>query len=397
MIAFYVVLAVVFVIVAYTDFKSYGQLYKYYRFYFGNLNLLFKPPPLFYYPHVLIQLPVLRPDNLSAQEETAALYQLMNTIKCMQRLEWAKDRLWIQVIDQSKYPVPKEAWSDIPNIEILHTNIRTGKADNLNYGLSVGFGAKPEIKYVAVFDSDFRPTSSWLLRTIAVMENYNPGCVQTRWTFYNEEASLLTATSSLLLHSHFCIEKVISQQSLVSGYNSYFNGSGGVWSRKCIDACGGWPSVPFAQDLAMSKKAKAKGYRILYDPTIEAPNELPSTWMDFLDQQKRWACGGTMQGNKFWFKTYFCRWLLYCGCLMVLPTLHPNIAFIGMLFTMNFFMLPYYYCVGRISGKTPKDAIYACLGIQWLLFWTMAWASWGVMNAWLPTKKRPSVTTKRMV
>ena len=59
--------------------------------------------------------------------------------------------------------------------------------------------------------------------------------VQTRWAHLNESYSPLTRVQALALDGHFVIEQTGRNRA---GLLINFNGSGGVWRRACIEACG---------------------------------------------------------------------------------------------------------------------------------------------------------------
>ena len=76
-----------------------------------------------------------------------------------------------------------------------------------------------------------------------------------------------------------------------SGLLINFNGSGGVWRRKCIEEAGGWQSDTMTEDMDLSYRAQLAGWRTCYLPEVDAPAELPAQIEAFKRQQSRWAQG----------------------------------------------------------------------------------------------------------
>ena len=83
------------------------------------------------------------------------------------------------------------------------------------------------VKFVAVFDADFKPEPDFLLRTVPfLVANPTVGYVQTRWVFTNPDESYLTKAQELSLNYHMRCEQY-SHSASGSFFN--FNGTAGVW------------------------------------------------------------------------------------------------------------------------------------------------------------------------
>lgn len=88
-------------------------------------------------------------------------------------MDWPKDKLLIQVLDDSDDPITqlliKEEvykWQQLDaNIEYRHRVIREGyKAGNLKSAMSCSY--VKDYEFVAIFDADFQPASDFLKRTV---------------------------------------------------------------------------------------------------------------------------------------------------------------------------------------------------------------------------------------
>ncbi len=240
-------------------------------------------------PAVTIQLPVYN--------ESQLMRRLLNRIAA---LEYPRDRLQVQVLDDSTDDTPRilEHWvSQIRGkgleIGIIHREDRRGfKAGALRNGLSTATG-----ELIAIFDADFAPPKNWLLRATAAFDDPRVGCVQTRWGFSNAQSSPLTRAIALSLNGHFLIEQAArSNHHLMLG----FNGTAGMWRRACIEDAGGWQDDTLTEDLDLSYRAQLRGWRIRFLPDIVVPSLLPDQLDAFKKQQYRWAKGSMQTARKIY-------------------------------------------------------------------------------------------------
>jgi hypothetical protein len=70
-----------------------------------------------------------------------------------------------------------------------------------------------------------------------------------------------------------------------------FNGTAGIWRRKCIEDAGNWRGITLSEDMDLSYRAQIKGWRARYLTNVSAPAELPSLMVGFKRQQFRWSKG----------------------------------------------------------------------------------------------------------
>ncbi len=237
-------------------------------------------------PRVTVQLPVYNEANVVTRLVDAAA-----------RLDWPRDRLDVQVLDDStdETAVLAEAaarrWRERGvDVRVLRREARTGfKAGALAAGLREARG-----ELVAIFDADFIPPPDFLRRVVPAFLAPGAerlGMVQARWAHDNEEANLLTRLEAVLLDGHFVLEHTARNRS---GRFFNFNGTAGVWRRACIEEAGGWQHDTLTEDLDLSYRAQMAGWRFLFLPEVAVPAELPTDMDAFLVQQHRWA-KGTMQ------------------------------------------------------------------------------------------------------
>lgn len=240
-----------------------------------------------YFPLVTVQLPLYNERFVAAR-----------LIESAARLEWPKDKLEIQVLDDSTddtVGIVDEAVNRLAlegvNITVIRREHRKGfKAGALQGGMAHAAG-----KFIAIFDADFLPQPGFLARTLPCFSDPKVGMVQARWSFLNAEASWLTGVQSLLLSPHFGIEHRVR-----CGRNLFFNfnGTAGVWRRSAIESAGGWKSDTVTEDLDLSYRAQLRGWKFVYRDDIAVPSELPITLAAFRSQQQRWAKGSVQTARK---------------------------------------------------------------------------------------------------
>jgi cellulose synthase/poly-beta-1,6-N-acetylglucosamine synthase-like glycosyltransferase len=239
-------------------------------------------------PRVLVQLPVCDEGPLAVRVAAAAA-----------RLDWPRDKLEIQVLDDGRKGNPEELvraiMSVVPegvNLKVLRRGDRTGfKAGNLAFGL-----AHNDAPYVAIFDADFVPPTDFLRRTVpALVADSGFAYVQARWGHANRTKNWLTRAQGMLLDAHFAVEQ---EGRFRAGLPMSFNGTAGVWSRAAIDNGGGWTGDTLTEDLDLSMRCAMKGWRSAMLSDIEVPGELPETAAAWRAQQARWNKGHAQTAAK---------------------------------------------------------------------------------------------------
>jgi cellulose synthase/poly-beta-1,6-N-acetylglucosamine synthase-like glycosyltransferase len=239
--------------------------------------------PIHTWPEVTIQLPIYN--------ERASVRRVIDSAA---RMEYPLDRLSIQVLDDSTDDTTRLAVERVEywkaqgrNISLVRRPDRSEyKAGNLKHGMGLD-----QSEFLAVFDADFHPAPTWLKRALEPFfgeGGESVGMVQTRWLHANELESPLTRVQAMLLDGHFGVEKCVRSDA---GWFSSFNGSAGIWRRRCIESSGGWRGETLSEDLDLSFRAQLNGWTLHYLPHVCAAAELPTTMAAFKIQQFRWAKG----------------------------------------------------------------------------------------------------------
>ncbi len=259
------------------------------RTYFKYRKNATKEPPLRFaeLPPVTVQLPLYN-----------ERYVVERLIEEVVKIEYPKDRLQIQVLDDSTDDTAPFAEALVERyrnmgypIEYHHRSNRHGfKAGALQEGLRTAIG-----DMVAVFDADFCPPSDFLMRTIHYFADPGVGVVQTRWSYINRDYNFLTEVEAILLDGHFVLEHGARSRA---GHFFNFNGTAGILRRQMIDDAGGWQHDTLTEDSDLSYRAQLKGWRFVYVPGLDCPSELPVLMHGFQVQQSRWAKGLTQVAKK---------------------------------------------------------------------------------------------------
>ena len=239
------------------------------------------------FPKVTIQLPIYN--------EKYVVERLIDSIS---KLDYPKDQFEIQILDDSTDETTEILLRKIESlrpleldIKLLHRENRIGyKAGALDHGLHSATG-----EFIAIFDADFIPSPDFLLKTIPHFTAEHVGVVQTRWGHLNKDYSLLTRLQAFGLDAHFSIE-----QNARSAAGSFinFNGTCGVWRKKCIEDAGGWSHDTLTEDLDLSYRAQLRDWKFVYLENVETPGELPVIMPAIKSQQYRWNKGAAETARK---------------------------------------------------------------------------------------------------
>ncbi|XP_021671500.2 probable xyloglucan glycosyltransferase 5 isoform X2 [Hevea brasiliensis] len=218
------------------------------------------------------------------------------SISAVCQLDWPKDRLLIQVLDDSneesiqyliKAEVDKWSQKDI-NIIYRHRVVRTGyKAGNLKSAMGCDY--VKDYEFVAIFDADFQPSPDFLNLTVPhFKDNPELGLVQARWAFVNKDENLLTRLQDINLCFHFEVEQQVNGAFL----NFFgFNGTAGVWRIKALEESGGWLERTTVEDMDIAVRAHLNGWKFIFLNDVKVLCEVPESFEAYRKQQHRWHSG----------------------------------------------------------------------------------------------------------
>jgi len=251
-----------------------------------------RPKPKSHYaeddlPRVTVQLPLFN-----------EMYVVERLLAATARLDYPRDRLEIQVLDDSTDETQgicrrkvNELISEGFNVQYIHRTDRTGyKAGALENGLKAATG-----ELALVFDADFLPAPEMLRESVHYFTDPEVGMVQARWGHVNRDYSKLTEVEAIMLDGHFAIEHTARQRS---GRFFNFNGTAGIWRISTIADAGGWEHDTLTEDMDLSYRAQLKGWQFIYLFDLISPAELPVEMNSFKSQQFRWAKGSIQVARK---------------------------------------------------------------------------------------------------
>jgi len=245
------------------------------------------PPPPSEWPRVTVQLPLYN-----------ELYVAERLIEAACRLDYPRDRLEIQVLDDSTDETRESVAAAVTRERARGVDVRqirrAGRAGFKAGALAAGL-ERASGELIAVFDADFVPSPDFLRRTVPRFSDPGVGMVQARWDHLNRDYSLLTRVQALLLDGHFRIEHAARNRG---GCFFNFNGTAGIWRRCAIEGAGGWTADTLTEDLDLSYRAQLAGWRFLFLPELGVPSELPVDANGFKSQQHRWARGSVQTARK---------------------------------------------------------------------------------------------------
>jgi cellulose synthase/poly-beta-1,6-N-acetylglucosamine synthase-like glycosyltransferase len=238
-------------------------------------------------PFVTVQLPVFN-----------ERYVLERLVRAAARLDWPRDRLEIQVLDDSdddtrqigEQVVARLVAEGVDVRHVTRSRPEGFKAGALREGLAQARG-----ELVAIFDADFVPPPDFLRQAVPHLADPRVACVQGRWEHLNRGYSWLTRAIALGIDGHFAVEQPAKASR---GMLLNFNGTAGVWRAAAIRDAGDWSGDTIAEDLDLSYRAQLRGWRIVYLPGLACPAEVPAQMQAFRRQQARWAQGSIQCARK---------------------------------------------------------------------------------------------------
>ncbi len=342
------------------------------------------------FPFVTIQLPIYNEK-----------YVVQRLLKTVAALDYPKSRFEIQVLDDSNDETVEivrslvdELKQDNFQIHHLRRSDRTGyKAGALQYGTKIARG-----EFIAIFDADFLPKRDFLQKTLPHFEDDSIGMVQTRWSHINKDYSIFTRMQAFGLDAHFSVEQ---NGRMMAGSCISFNGTAGIWRKKCIENAGGWQHDTLTEDLDLSYRAQLGGWKFRYLDEVDTPGELPVVVEAIKSQQYRWNKGAveTARKNlvavfksdlKFVHKLRAAQHLLNSSVFLLLliaailsiPLLYikkgnPTLAGlfdVGSVFILGFIAIGIFYLIASKARQTEKSTRYFLKNFPLFMIFSMGLA-----------------------
>jgi len=139
---------------------------------------------------------------------------------------------------------------------------------------------------LAAFDSDQVPEPDYLERTLGYFQDPAVGYVQAAQVYYNQPASFIARGAAEETYAYYSTHQMASY---ALGHPIVV-GSHGVHRLAALATAspGGFPDHD-AEDLLLTMRYRAAGWRGVYVPEVLALGTTPVNWRGYLVQQARWA------------------------------------------------------------------------------------------------------------
>ncbi|UYN97092.1 MAG: glycosyltransferase [Enhydrobacter sp.] len=240
-------------------------------------------PPDAELPHVVVQIPSFNEGPV-----------LRRGVEAAARLDWPRDRLHIQILDDSTDETAEIARAVASDLAARGFDVvalqRTDRNGYKGGALHEGMQQTPH-DFFAVFDVDYVPPADFLrrcMRPFFADPAEKIAFVQARFDFLNASENALTEMQMVTLDAHLAIEQATRSWA---GHPLPFNGTCGIWQRAAIDAGGGWKGDTVTEDLDLTYRGWIKGWRGVFLTSVAVPGELPADTKTWLRQQQRWVEG----------------------------------------------------------------------------------------------------------
>ena len=238
-------------------------------------------PPDSQLPHVVVQIPSFNEGPV-----------LRRGVEAAARLDWPRDKLHIQVLDDSTDETAELARTVVAELQAQGLDVvalqRTDRSGFKGGALHEAMQKTP-YDYFAIFDVDYVPPTDFLRTCMRpFFANPNWAFVQARFDFLNPHENALTEMQMVTLDAHLGIEQATR---CWAGHPLPFNGTCGIWQRAAIEAGGGWKGDTVTEDLDLTYRGWVKGWRALFLTSVAVPGELPADTKTWLRQQQRWQDG----------------------------------------------------------------------------------------------------------
>ena len=233
-----------------------------------------------HWPMVSIQLPIYNEQ-----------YVVRRLINSMTVLDYPKDKLEIQILDDSTdetSDIIKEELVKLKNTGLDIKHIRRENRSGYKAGALKEATQSAKGDFIAIFDADFIPKPSFLKDCIPHFIEDKVGMVQSKWGHLNKNYNLLTQLQAFGLDAHFSVEQ---KGRNYAGHFINFNGTAGIWRKAAIWDSGDWQSDTLTEDLDLSYRAQLGGWKFKYVESHSSPAELPAAINALKTQQYRWNKG----------------------------------------------------------------------------------------------------------
>lgn len=168
------------------------------------------------------------------------------------------------------------------------------KAGNINHAIEVLGRAEQSGEFIAVLDADFVAQPNFLSRAVSLFEDPSVGCVQTPQHFFNTDPLQhgFRASSHWPDEQRFFFDVLLASKDAWGA--AFCCGTSSISRREAIETIGGIPSESVTEDMLLSLKLKAAGWKTVYLNERLSMGLAPEGVSEYITQRSRW-CIGFMQ------------------------------------------------------------------------------------------------------
>lgn len=214
-------------------------------------------------------------------------------------LDYPKDRYLVMVCDDSTDEAcraPVERFCRENGFTYIHRADRRGfKAGALNHALKL---TPTDVEIITVIDADYHVEPEYLRETVGYFIDPRLGFLQTPQDYRNVHQSFLT-------RQYYCADGFFYRAIMPSRNEANaisFCGTMGMVRREALEKVGGWAEEHVTEDMELSVRILAAGWRSLYIPKTFGKGLIPPTYDAYKKQHHRWAFGGGKVLRAHWRK-----------------------------------------------------------------------------------------------
>ena len=214
---------------------------------------------------------------------------VIETLDALARLDY--DNFEVIVLDNNT-PDP-ETWKPVeahcatlgPRFRFYHFDeVKGFKAGALNLALEL---TGPEVKYIAVIDSDYRVDPNWLRLTLPYFAEPGIALVQGPQDYSDASDSLFKAMAFEEYRGFFQIGMVERNE-----HNAIIqHGTMTIVRKDALEEVGGWSTWCITEDTDLGLRLFEAGYGAAYIPRSMGKGLIPDTLKAFQSQRYRWVYG----------------------------------------------------------------------------------------------------------
>jgi len=217
-------------------------------------------------------------------------------LEALVRMDYPSDKVEVVLVEDGSIDGTAEICEEYERrycgrVRLLRKEQSSGKPSALNYALPFLRG-----DIVAVFDADSVPEKDVLSSVVPYFDDSSVAAVQGRNLSINSETNMLTK-----FVSH---EEAVWFEAYLRGKDAlnlfvHLKGSCQFVRREVLEGLGGWDGHSLSEDIEISAKLTAKGYRIRYASDVRSWQESTETIGQMFGQRARWFRGWMETAYKY--------------------------------------------------------------------------------------------------